>query len=118
MDLTVAPQFHGGVGRIMKQAQMLLAIENDVSAILGRNRDRLAAGMWAINLSLGSYELQNLKDDYPDGGEFRDCIYYRCPLKWEHQFKEADVQRMVDSLAEIISGSSSGNQPSGSRIQS
>ena len=82
MDLTVAEQFRGGLGRLMKQAQVMLAIEHGLTGIHGRNRDRLAAGMWAINLSLGSYELQRLANDYDDDEQYRDCIYYRCPLIW------------------------------------
>lgn len=104
MDLTVAPTFRGGLGRTMKQAQLLLAIENGVSAIHGRNRDRLAGAMWAINLSLGSYELQNLKDDYPDDGEFRDCIYYRCPIRWERDFNTNEITRIKDAYPALISG--------------
>ncbi len=83
MDLTVAPEFRGGTGRLMKQALSLLAINHGVTAIHGRNRDRLAAGMWAVNLSLGSYELQRLQNDYQDNEEYRDCIYYRSPLTWQ-----------------------------------
>ncbi len=82
MDLTIAPEFRGGLGKTMKQAVILQAIENGVTAIHGRNRDRLARSMWAINLSLGSFELQHLSDDYPDERPYRDCIYYRCPLAW------------------------------------
>ena len=93
MDLTVAPAYRGGMGTLMKQALVMLAIDNGVSAIHGRNRDRLAAGMWAINLSLGSYELQRLANDYPDDEQYCDCIYYRCPLTWDteltrHEFKQ------------------------------
>lgn len=84
MDLTVAPEFRGGLGKTMKQAIILQAIENGITAIHGRNRDRLARSMWAINLSLGSFELQHLNDDYPDDRPYRDCIYYRCPLEWEN----------------------------------
>jgi hypothetical protein len=82
-DLTVAPEFRGGLGRIMKQAITLDAVLAGREAFHGRNRDRLAAGMWAINLGLGSYELKHLVDDYPDQEKYRDCIYYRCPLRWE-----------------------------------
>lgn len=82
VDLTVAENHRGSLGRIMKQAILLLAQQSDVSAIHGRNRDRLAANMWAINLSLGSYQTQHLVDDYPDDEPNRDCIYYRSPTHW------------------------------------
>lgn len=85
VDLTVVPEYRGGTGRLLKQALVMLAIDNGVTAIHGRNRDRLAAGMWAINLSLGSYELQHLENDYQDDEPFRDCIYYRCPLRWQNK---------------------------------
>ena len=96
MDLTVAPRFRGGLGKTMKQAMILLAIENGVMAIHGRNRDRLARPMWAINLSLGSFELQLLTDDYPDEGPYRDCIYYRCPLDWPNANPQ-EVDMITDS---------------------
>lgn len=94
MDLTVAEPYRGGLGMLMKRAVAMLAIDNGVTAIHGRNRDRLAAGMWAINLALGSYELQHLPDDYPDQAEHRDCIYYRCPLKWERQLSNYDLKKL------------------------
>ena len=82
LDLTVTQPYRGRMGGILKQGLMLLAQASGVEAIHGRNRDRLAAGMWAINLGLGSYEYQHLPDDYPDDNEYRDCIYYRCPMHW------------------------------------
>lgn len=103
MDLTVASEFRGGLGRIMKQAMVLLAIENGVTALHGRNRDRLARGMWAINLSLGSYELQHLPNDYPDDGPYRDCIYYRCPLEWD-ELDLADFDLISDSISAMVNG--------------
>ncbi len=83
LDLTVAAEFRGcGLGRMLKNALTLLAAERGVHAIHGRNRERLARAMWAINLSLGSFELKHLADDYPDEKSWRDCTYYRCPLVW------------------------------------
>ena len=82
VDVTVRSDYRGGMGRWIKNAVALRALEMGYSAIHGRNRDRVARGMWAINLSLGSYELQYLRDDYPDEGAYRDCLYYRCPLVW------------------------------------
>ena len=94
MDLTVREEFRGGMGRLLKQAMVMLAIDHGVTAIHGRNRDRLAAGMWAINLSLGSYELQHLPDDYPDDEKYRDCIYYRCPLTWKTKLSNDQLNRL------------------------
>jgi acetylornithine/succinyldiaminopimelate/putrescine aminotransferase len=82
VDLTVAKSYRGRLGRILKSAITMLAQINGVTAIHGRNRDHLARGMWAINLSLGSFELQHLVDDYPDEHQHRDCIYYRAPIMW------------------------------------
>lgn len=100
MDLTIAKEFRGGMGRLLKQALVLLAIQNGVKAIHGRNRDRMAAGMWAINLSLGSFELQRLTDDYPDQNRYRDCIYYRCPLEWNSAppalLENLELQQMIN----------------------
>lgn len=82
LDLTIAPEFRGSLGKIMKQAITLMTAAEGHHAIHGRNRDHLARGMWAINLGLGSYELKRLLNDYPDDHQYRDCIYYRCPLRW------------------------------------
>ncbi len=82
LDLTVAESYRGGLGRLLKRAMTMLAQVSGVTALHGRNRDRFAAGMWAINLSLGSYAINYLADDYPDDKPFRDCIYYRCPAVW------------------------------------
>jgi hypothetical protein len=93
LDLTVTPNYQGALGTFLKRALVLLAVAKGHRAIHGRNRDRLAGAMWAINLSLGSYQLRHLKDDYPDSHPHRDCIYYRCPLRWpeshEHEFVDA-----------------------------
>ena len=103
MDLTVTPEFRGGMGRILKQAMCLLAFQNGVKAIHGRNRDRLARGMWAINLSLGSFELKHLSKDYPDEGQYRDCIYYRCPLEWE-RIESAHLTSILANLLPMVNG--------------
>ena len=84
LDRTVAPDYRArGLGRILKNAILMLAAERGIEAIHGRNRDRLARAMWAINLSLGGFETRHLVDDYPDDEPHRDCIYYRCPLAWQ-----------------------------------
>ena len=113
VDVTVREEYRGGLGKLIKQAITLLAQQRGFRAIHGRNRDRLARGMWSINLSLGSFELQHLVDDYPDEGEFRDCLYYRCPLQWTSANMASDPtrsereQRLVQ-LPEIIHGSWAG----------
>lgn len=83
VDATVAASYRGGLGRILKQAIVLLAIAKGYRTIHGRNRDQLARGMWAINLSLGSFVTQHLENDYDDAEKHRDCLYYRCPVVWE-----------------------------------
>lgn len=82
LDLTVAEPFRGSLGTYLKRGIVLLGLALGHRALHGRNRDRLAAAMWAINLSLGSYQIRHLPDDYPDTHQFRDCIYYRCPIRW------------------------------------
>ncbi len=84
LDLTIAEKYRGGLGRIMKQALVLLAQHRGVTEIYGRNRDRLARGMWAINLSLGSHTTQFLQHEYDDDEEHGDCFYYRCSTGWEN----------------------------------
>ncbi|MCH2180945.1 MAG: hypothetical protein MK108_02980 [Mariniblastus sp.] len=109
VDVTVREEFRGGLGKLIKQAITLLAQQRGFRAIHGRNRDRLARGMWSINLSLGSFELQHLVDDYPDQGEFRDCLYYRCPLEWPAATRANDLswpdrETMLTQLPGIING--------------
>ncbi len=83
LDVTVHPEFQGmGLGRILKYAFCLYSLEKGVNRIEGRNRDRLARGMYAINLALGARELMYLEEDYLDDEEFRDAIYYTIPLRW------------------------------------
>ena len=113
VDVTVREEYRGGLGKLIKQAITLLAQQRGFRAIHGRNRDRLARGMWSINLSLGSFELQHLVDDYPDEGEFRDCLYYRCPLQWPNANRESDPARSereqrLAQLPEIIHGNWAG----------
>ncbi|MEM7452893.1 MAG: hypothetical protein AAF456_00935 [Planctomycetota bacterium] len=104
MDLTIDENFRGGLGRVMKQAMVLLALKNGVGGMHGRNRDRLARGMWAINLSLGSFELQHLEDDYPDEGPHRDCIYYRCPFQWPDSLSDDQLREVVQSIPGMVNG--------------
>lgn len=84
IDTTVANGHQGeGLGRFMKYALTAWAAAKDFNRIQGRNRDRMAASMLSINLSLGAYELNYLKEDYPDFERYRDVVYYTCPLKWK-----------------------------------
>lgn len=82
LDLTVLPGYRGQLGRIMKQTVCLVASQAGMSVIIGRNRDRLARGMWAINLSLGSYGTRVIREDYMDEHAHRDCQMYHCDLQW------------------------------------
>ncbi len=82
LDLTVVPEYRGKLGRILKQAICLVARQRGLTAVIGRNRDRLARGMWAINLSLGSYCTRVIREDYMDEHAHRDCLMYRCDLQW------------------------------------
>lgn len=97
VDLTVAEEYRGQLGGKVKNAIALLATTTRVSALHGRNRDRLARGMWAINLSLGGYELQYLPEDYQDQQKHRDCIYYRCPLVSDSSWDTGELQSNCDS---------------------
>ncbi len=83
LDLTVVPEYRGQLGRIMKQAVCLVAQTTGMKHVVGRNRDRLARGMWAINLSLGSYITRVIREDYLDDQSHRDCLIYRSDLVWD-----------------------------------
>lgn len=84
LDTTINEDFRGeGLGRFMKYALTTLAMVQGVRRLNGRNRDRLAASMMAINFSLGAYELQYIPEDYPDFEEFRDVFYYTTPTLWQ-----------------------------------
>ncbi len=103
VDVTVAPHFRGGMGRIIKNSVALLGLQKGYTAIHGRNRAHLARGMWAINLSLGSFELQHLVNDYPDQGPHRDCFYYRCPISWPTK-PEIKLDAIRDQMPLIVNG--------------
>ena len=100
LDLTVVPEYRGRLGRVMKQAFCLAAQAKGLKAIQGRNRDRLARGMWAINLSMGSFCTRVLKDDYLDEHAFRDCLVYRCELDWQDEpiYLSNAVHQPLDSM--------------------
>ncbi len=84
MDTTVHPQHrHLGLGRPMKYALAALAMNRGIERIQGRTRDKVAASMLSINLSLGAYEQSYLREDYRDSGPYRDVFYYTSPLQWK-----------------------------------
>ncbi|OUR94857.1 hypothetical protein A9Q84_17265 [Halobacteriovorax marinus] len=77
IDSTVSSSLQGkGLGKTIKYALTALSMVQGVERIHGRNRDRLAASMLNINLSLGAYELMYMKEDYPDFESYRDVFYY------------------------------------------
>lgn len=87
IDTTVREQYRSfGFGRFLKYALTYLALNRGYRAIKGRNRDKLAAPMLNINLSLGSIEQFHLREDYPDFEKYRDVIYYQSLLNWEVGF--------------------------------
>ncbi len=84
IDTTVTKELQSfGMGRLLKYALTSIAVNRGYDFIKGRNRDKLAAAMLNINLSLGSFEQFFLREDYPDFEEYRDVLYYDCPLSWE-----------------------------------
>ena len=84
MDVTVDKKYQGqGLGTFLKQVLFFHAQKKGHKRINGRNRDRMAAKMWNINLSLGSWELFHLEEDYLDSKPYRDALYYTCKLHWE-----------------------------------
>ena len=93
--VTVVTEFRGGLGRLLKQALTLLATQRGVRWMVGRNRDRRARGMWAINLSLGAVQTQHLVDSYDDEAPDRDCLVYHLATQWT----EAEVQLSTGSEA-------------------
>lgn len=86
IDTTISPDFQGrGQGRFLKYALQIIATAEGRTRIHGRNRDRLAAGMLFINLSMGCYEQFYLREDYPDFEKYRDVFYYTSPLQWKSE---------------------------------
>ncbi len=80
VDSTVGKRLQGkGVGRYLKYALTCFAMIEDIEKINGRNRDRMAASMLNINLSLGAHEIMYMSEDYPDFEKYRDVLYYSCP---------------------------------------
>jgi len=84
LDLTIHPTHaHSGLGRSLKYATSAYAITKGIKKIKGRNRDRLAAAMLNINLSLGAIEQDYYKEDYPDFEAHRDVFYYSINAGWK-----------------------------------
>ena len=86
IDTTICPNINGqGFGRDLKYALSLLLLTKGFHSISGRNRDQMASSMIAINSSLGAYETEYIREDYPDFEEFRDVVYYTYKLAWQHE---------------------------------
>lgn len=85
-----------GLGKLLKYLSSLIAFQKGALRIQGRNRDRLARSMLAINLSLGAIEQNYYAEDYIDLEEFRDAIYYSIPVSWEKQ--KLKLSRLDGSL--------------------
>ncbi|MDO9181063.1 MAG: hypothetical protein Q7U04_01580, partial [Bacteriovorax sp.] len=83
LDVTVDPNLQGeGLGRSLKYALSALALTKGTKRIQGRNRDRLAAAMININMSLGAIEQNYIREDYPDFESHRDVLYYTTKAEW------------------------------------
>ena len=99
LDLTCHPHAQGtGLGRMLKYTLQSMALSKGIKRIHGRNRDRLAGAMLSINLSLGSNELQYMKEDYPDFESHRDVFYYTSRTDWKNQ-----LPRLSHGIAQPIS---------------
>uniref|UniRef100_UPI003565D2D6 aminotransferase class III-fold pyridoxal phosphate-dependent enzyme n=1 Tax=Halobacteriovorax sp. TaxID=2020862 RepID=UPI003565D2D6 len=84
IDSTVGKELQGkGVGRYLKYALTAIAMIDGIERINGRNRDRMAASMLNINLSLGAHEIMYMTEDYPDFEKYRDVLYYSCPTTFK-----------------------------------
>ncbi len=105
LDLTCHPGAQGtGLGRMLKYTLQSMALSKGIKRIHGRNRDRLAGAMLSINLSLGSTELQYMKEDYPDFEAYRDVFYYTSRADWKthtprlsHGINQPISKRSIDS---------------------
>lgn len=83
LDCTVKPEHQGhSLGLILKVHLSSVAALRGRNRLQGRNRDRLAASMLAINLELGAIEQNFIKEDYPDFETHRDVLYYSIDLSW------------------------------------
>jgi acetylornithine/succinyldiaminopimelate/putrescine aminotransferase/GNAT superfamily N-acetyltransferase len=103
LDVTVDPALQGsGLGRGLKYALQALALTKGIKRIQGRNRDRLAAAMLNINLSLGAIEQNYIREDYPDFESHRDVFYYTSRADWKkpkiHLSRGTTIPLSVNSL--------------------
>lgn len=103
LDVTVHPELQGsGLGRGLKYALSAMALTKGTKRIQGRNRDRLAAAMININLSLGAYEQTYIREDYPDFEAHRDVLYYTTMAEWRkpriHLSRAITIPLSVKSL--------------------
>ena len=84
LDVTVDPSLQGAkLGRSLKYALSAMALTKGIKRIQGRNRDRLAAAMININMSLGAIEQAYIHEDYPDFEIHRDVFYYTTKAEWK-----------------------------------
>ncbi len=96
VDTTLNPDFNREkLGLSLKYALQSAALVEGIFRLQGRNRQELASSMLNINLSLGAYELQYLKEDYPSFQKYRDTIYYTTQLSWERE--PINLSRAIDS---------------------
>ena len=101
MDTTVQKEFHGlGMGQFLKHAQVLLASQEGVKLICGKNREQMARAMIKLNLSIGSYEREYIQDNYNDENQHRNSFYYHCPVQWEPP--PLNLSRRISSPCEDI----------------
>lgn len=85
IDTTVRKKFSGvKMGRDLKYVLYKFAELKGFERIHGRNRDRMAASMLKINLSLGAFENYYLAEDYPDFEPYRDVICYTSSINWKN----------------------------------
>ena len=96
VDTTLNPDFNRGkLGLSLKYALQSIALVEGGLRLQGRNRQELASSMLNINLSLGAYELQYLKEDYPAFQKHRDTIYYTTQLSWKRE--SINLSQAIDS---------------------
>ena len=80
-DMVVNPEYRGqGIGKGLKQQQLIGAKNLGYKVVAGRNRVKYAHTMWCINQSFGAQEIQRLTGIYKDGLEPNECIYQHIVL--------------------------------------
>ncbi|MFA6239224.1 MAG: aminotransferase class III-fold pyridoxal phosphate-dependent enzyme [Bacteriovorax sp.] len=103
LDVTIDTSLQrSGLGRSLKYALSAMALTKGIKRIQGRNRDRLAAAMININLSLGAIEQNYIPEDYPDFEDYRDVLYYTSKADWTrpkiHLARAVNIPLSVKSL--------------------